>query len=92
MPPTEKRDEKMHEPLCCERVEVLMGEYLDGALPRPLLLRVESHLVVCLDCWREVQKFRHTIACLATLSRRPMPALLKSRIITAARPPAPSHR
>ena len=82
----------MCEPLCCDRVEVMMGDYLDGALSRPLLLRIESHLVVCLDCWREMQRFRHAIACLAALPRRTMPALLKSRLIAAARSPVSSHR
>lgn len=81
----------MCEPLCCERVETMMGDYLDGALSRSLLLRIESHLVVCQDCWRETQRFRYTIACLAALPRRTMPSLLKSRILAAARAPAPSQ-
>jgi anti-sigma factor RsiW len=77
----------MYEPLCCERVEVSMGEYLEATLPRPLRLRVESHLTVCVDCWKELQKYRCTIACLAVLPRNPMPPDLKDRILAAV----PSH-
>lgn len=82
----------MHEPLCCEGVELSMGEYLEGVLPRALRLRVESHLSVCVDCWREIQMLRHTITCLSVLPRRPMPAPLKHRIVAAAGAPAPYHR
>lgn len=76
---------RMHEPLCCERVEVEMGEYLEGGLPRPLHLRIDSHVTVCVECWVEVQKFRYTIASTADLPRLTMPPELKERIIHARR-------
>ena len=74
----------MYEPLCCERVEILLGDFLEGALSWPLHLRVESHLVVCVECWREVQKMRCVIACLSELPRIGMPAELKEVVLAAS--------
>ena len=74
----------MHQPLCCERVEILLGDYLEGALAWPLHLRMESHLVVCVECWREVQKLRCVIACLSDLPRPVMPADVKESVLAVS--------
>lgn len=76
---------RMHQPLCCERVEVLMGDYLEGEVPRHLLLRIESHLAVCPECWSEVQALRHTITTMGDIPREPAPPHLRSTILAAAR-------
>jgi len=80
----------MYEPLCCERVEVELGSYLEDTLPRRLHLRVESHLAACPDCWSEVQHLRLTVTCLAEIPRRPMPAPLKNSLLRAVRSAAPT--
>ena len=80
----------MYEPLCCERVEVELGHYLEDTLPRNLRLRVESHLAACPDCWREVQHLRLTVTCLGEVPRRSVPAPLKNSLLHAVRSTAPS--
>ncbi|HEX6927204.1 MAG TPA: zf-HC2 domain-containing protein [Longimicrobiaceae bacterium] len=75
----------MIEPLCCERVEIALGDYLEGDLPPQLRMRVESHLAACPECWREVQKLRHTVTYLADLPRRRMPQYLKESLLRAHR-------
>lgn len=75
----------MHPPLCCERVEILMGEYLEQDLPRPLLTQVYSHLRACVECWTSLQRMRDTVTYLsAVLPLRP-PAATRYRLATAVR-------
>lgn len=80
----------MYEPLCCERVEVELGHYLEDNLPSNLRLRVESHLAACPECWREVQHLRLTVTCLGEVPRRSVPTPLKNSLLRAVRSTAPS--
>lgn len=74
---------RMHAPLCCERIEIGLEEYLEGDLPRPLALRFESHLRVCVDCWRDLDRIRTIVTCLGDLPRHPMPLAMKEVLLSA---------
>lgn len=76
---------RMHGPLCCERIEVGLAEYLEGRLPESLNLRFESHLRTCVECWRDLQRIRDTLAYLAVLPRQPMPESMKERLVLMPR-------
>ena len=73
----------MHEALCCERIEIGMSDYLERALDPALRIRFESHLAVCVDCWRDVQTFRKMGVLLAGIAGTPMPPRMRQTLIEA---------
>lgn len=79
------RRSRMHPPLCCERVEILMEEYLENDLPRPLHDQVYSHVRACVECWSSVQQLRDTVTYLSSVPRLRSPRSLRHRLIAAVR-------
>jgi anti-sigma factor RsiW len=67
----------MHGPLCCERIEVGMSDYLENVLDPPDRIRFESHLAVCVECWRDVQSLRQVAILLAGLEPPGIPDRMK---------------
>lgn len=54
---------------CCDEVEDLLSEYLDGELGPRALTRVELHLATCSCCARHAHELAATIAALHRLHR-----------------------
>lgn len=60
-----------------------MSDYLENTLDPPKRIRFESHLAVCVDCWRDLQALRQVRLLLAGFQRSAMPERMKSTLIEA---------
>lgn len=64
-------------------LHALSGAYALDALPQDELLEFEQHLRGCPACRREVADFRAVCAQLATVVAEPVPASLRTQVLTA---------
>jgi Putative zinc-finger len=69
----------------CTRIAELLGEYLEGTLPRNTAELLEWHLDGCAPCIAFVNTYRGTINAARTLRDVEIPAELKQRLITFLR-------
>jgi hypothetical protein len=67
--------------LDCRRIAEILGEYLEGTLPRDTAERLEWHLDGCAPCVAFVNTYRGTIDAARTLREVEVPAELKRRLI-----------
>jgi hypothetical protein len=65
----------------CTRIAELLGEYLEGTLPRDTAELLEWHLDGCGPCIAFVNTYRGTIDAARTLRKVEIPRELKSRLI-----------
>jgi Putative zinc-finger len=74
----------------CRRIAEVLGEYLEGTLPRDTAERLEWHLDGCAPCVAFVNTYRGTINATRTLGEVEIPVELKRRLIAFLRasPPA----
>jgi anti-sigma factor RsiW len=79
----------------CRQIAELLGEYLDGSLPRHIRELIDFHIDGCAPCVAFVNTYRGTIAATRSLPDVPMPAELKKRLLMVLRqqraPQSPPH-
>lgn len=54
--------------MACQELVELMTDYLEGALPPPVLARFEAHLLECDDCPKYIDQLRTTIRLVGRLT------------------------
>lgn len=67
----------------CERVEMLLSEYLDGSLCDADRCLVDKHLAACLDCSYQLAALANTLELARSVEQVEPPANLRERILTA---------
>jgi Putative zinc-finger len=65
----------------CKQIAELLGEYLEGTLPRETAELLEWHIEGCAPCVAFVNTYRGTINAARTLREVAIPPELKSRLI-----------
>jgi anti-sigma factor RsiW len=79
------------EPLSCKEVVELVSDFIDGALPPGLRVRMEAHLTGCDPCIEYVGQIRATVALAAQTTPDPIDPATSSNLIdlyrTWQRPP-----
>ncbi len=73
--------------LACTEIARLLGEYLDGSLPRPQAELLEWHIDGCAPCVAFVNTYRGTIDAARKLRDVEIPPELKSRLIAFLKRP-----
>jgi anti-sigma factor RsiW len=66
----------------CKQIAELLGEYLEGTLPRDTAELLEWHLEGCAPCVAFVKTYRGTINAARVLREVDVPPELKRRLIT----------
>ena len=66
----------------CRRIAELLGDYLEGALPKRTAELLESHIDGCPPCVAFVNTYRGTVNATRTLRDVAIPAELKARLLT----------
>lgn len=79
---TERADPSAME---CRQIAELLGEYLDGTLPRHLRELLEWHIEGCPPCVAFVNTYRGTVNAAATLREVEVPPEFKQRLLEALR-------
>jgi anti-sigma factor RsiW len=69
----------------CKQIAELLGEYLEGTLPRDTAELLEWHLEGCAPCVAFVKTYRGTINAARVLHEVDVPPELKRRLITFLR-------
>jgi hypothetical protein len=69
----------------CREIAELLGDYLDGTLPKHTRELLEFHIDGCAPCVAFVNTYRGTIAATRTLPDAPMPTELKKRLVDVLR-------
>jgi predicted anti-sigma-YlaC factor YlaD len=65
----------------CQRIAELLGDYLEGSLPRATTELLEWHIEGCPPCVAFVNTYRGTINAAKTLREVEIPSELKNRLI-----------
>jgi anti-sigma factor RsiW len=76
----------------CRQIAELLGDYIDGSLPKATRELIEWHTDGCAPCVAFINTYRGTIAATRRLPDAPMPVELKKRLIAVlktAREPTP---
>lgn len=69
----------------CRQIAELLGDYLDGTLPKPLRDLLEWHIEGCPPCIAFVNTYRGTVNAAAKLREVAIPRELKQRLLAALR-------
>jgi anti-sigma factor RsiW len=74
----------------CRQIAELLGDYLDGTLPRATRELLEWHIEGCPPCVAFVNTYRGTVNAARKLADMPVPPELKQRLLKVlkSRPPA----
>ena len=75
----------------CRRIADLLGDYIDGSLPRRQQELIDWHIEGCPPCVAFVNTYRGTIDAAQTLRHVEIPPELKSRLLAvlkSERPPS----
>jgi len=70
--------------MTCHDVRAQLSALLDEALNQPERSALEAHLVTCVDCRRELEELRGTVALLGRLGPVHAPAGFVDRVVTEA--------
>ena len=70
--------------LACRDVVELVTDHLEGALGGNLRRRLEAHLAGCVACAAYLAQMRATVAALARLDRRDLPAATRAELTVLA--------
>jgi anti-sigma factor (TIGR02949 family) len=65
----------------CREIAELLGDYLDGSLPRHQAEMLEWHIEGCPPCVAFVNTYRGTVNAAKKLTETQIPAELKSRLV-----------
>lgn len=57
--------------MACQQLVELITDYLEGALPRPVVQQFEAHLAVCTGCTNYLDQMRTTIRQLQGIGSAP---------------------
>lgn len=74
----------------CRQIAELLGEYIEGALPRRQQELIDWHIEGCPPCVAFVNTYRGTIDAARTLRHVEIPQELKSRLLAVLRSERPS--
>jgi anti-sigma factor RsiW len=69
----------------CRRIAELLGEYLDGTLPKETRELIEWHIESCAPCVAFVSTYRGTIDAAKKLRETTIPPELKQRLLSVLR-------
>jgi hypothetical protein len=69
----------------CRRIAELLGDYLEGTLPRPTRELIDWHIEGCAPCVAFINTYRGTVGASRILREVPVPAELKKRLLTMLR-------
>ena len=69
----------------CRQIADLLGDYLDGTLPKSTRELLEWHIEGCPPCVAFVNTYRGTIGATRTLPDIPIPPELKKRLLAVLR-------
>jgi hypothetical protein len=69
----------------CRRIAELLGDYLEGTLPRSTRELLEWHLDGCPPCIAFVNTYRGTVGAARVLRDVPVPSELKRRLLAVLR-------
>jgi hypothetical protein len=69
----------------CRKIAELIGEYLEGTLPKRTAELLEWHIESCAPCVAFVNTYRGTVNAMQTLRDVPIPDELKSRLLAFLR-------
>jgi anti-sigma factor RsiW len=73
----------------CRQIAELLGDYLDGTLPRRTRDLLEWHIEACAPCVAFVNTYRGTVSAAAKLGHTEIPPELKQRLIAVLRASRP---
>ena len=65
----------------CRQIAELLGDYLDGSLPRHLRDLIDFHIDGCPPCVAFVNTYRGTVDATRKLADVPIPTELKKRLL-----------
>ncbi len=71
--------------LQCRRIAELLGDYLEGTLPKHMVDLLESHIDGCAPCVAFIKTYRGTVNAARTLRDVEIPAELKTRLLKVLR-------
>ena len=69
----------------CRRIAELLGEYLDGSLPKATRELLEWHIESCAPCVAFVNTYRGTVDAAKKLRETTIPPELKQRLLNVLR-------
>jgi anti-sigma factor RsiW len=69
----------------CRRIAELLGDYLDGTLPKETFELIEWHIEGCAPCVTFVKTYRGTIDAAKKLREITIPPELKQRLLSVLR-------
>jgi hypothetical protein len=69
----------------CRQIAELLGDYLDGSLPKPTVELIEWHIEGCGPCVAFINTYRGTVNAAAKLRDASIPAELRHRLLTVLR-------
>jgi hypothetical protein len=69
----------------CRRIADLLGEYLEGSLPKRLRELIDWHIESCGPCVAFVNTYRGTIEAARSLRETEIPPELKQRLLAVLR-------
>lgn len=73
----------------CRQIAELLGDYLDGTLPKRTRDLLEWHIEACAPCVAFVNTYRGTVDAAARLGSLEIPPELKQRLIAVLRASRP---
>lgn len=79
-------------PIECRQIAELLGDYLEGTLPRPTRELIEFHIEGCGPCVAFVNTYRGTVDAARKLREIPIPPELKNRLLAVLRAREASHQ
>jgi hypothetical protein len=69
----------------CRQIAEMLGDYLDGSLPKATVELIEWHIDSCAPCVAFVNTYRGTLRATRRLTDVEIPAELKSRLLAVLR-------
>ena len=69
----------------CRRIAELLGDYLDGTLPKATRELIEWHIESCAPCVAFVNTYRGTVDATRKLREATIPPELKQRLLSVLR-------
>jgi anti-sigma factor RsiW len=73
------------DPMECRQIAELLGDYLDGTLPKETRELIEWHIESCAPCVAFVSTYRGTIDAAKKLRETTIPPELKQRLLSVLR-------
>jgi anti-sigma factor RsiW len=86
-----ERDAQMPTTIECRQIADLLGDYLDGSLPKSTRELLEWHIEGCGPCVAFVNTYRGTVNAATKLKDVEIPSELKKRLLAVLRNPRASR-